>query len=237
MLRNDFVKTVRYKLSKPEAQGSSGCWQDRYPAPAPTERRTTEQASRHPFPVITGRRPSLVIVPSPPICLLFSFPCKGNHPVPYGDFLLCAAGVCGGGGGNRRESGIRTETHDGISSPKWHELVAPDQQTCHQLPALPEGAVYISPPQGSGSRGQSHFPTAAPLPLTALHIGPSTSGPCHLPSISNPLLQKEAPQSLLSRSETSAGPQGSVSRKHTSSSPLSPHLPTPTPTPSRSPQN
>lgn len=99
MLRNDFVKTVRYKLSKPEAQGSSGCWQDRYPAPAPTERRTTEQASRHPFPVITGRRPSLVIVPSPPICLLFSFPCKGNHPVPYGDFLLCAAGVCGGGGG------------------------------------------------------------------------------------------------------------------------------------------
>lgn len=38
MLRNDFVKNIKYKLSIPEALGSSGYRQDRYPTPTPTER-------------------------------------------------------------------------------------------------------------------------------------------------------------------------------------------------------
>lgn len=92
MLRNDFVKNIKYKLSIPEALGSSGYRQDRYPTPTPAERRTTEQARPH-FPVITGGRPFLVILPSPPICLVFPLPCTGLHPLP---FLLCPAGVWGG---------------------------------------------------------------------------------------------------------------------------------------------
>lgn len=67
-LRNDFVKDVKCKLSIPEAQGSSGCWQDRDPEPAPNGE--DNRASPHHFPVITGGRPFLVILPSghPSVC-------------------------------------------------------------------------------------------------------------------------------------------------------------------------
>lgn len=63
--------------------------------------------------------------------LLFPPSCTGRHPVPYETSCYVQLGV-----GYRRESWVRTEMDDGISSPNWHVLVSLAQQTCHQLPAL-----------------------------------------------------------------------------------------------------
>lgn len=131
------------------------------------QQRTTEQACHH-FPVITGGRPFLVILPSahPSVCCSL-IPAQGATLFPRRLPVMSS----GWRGTDRRVGSGQ------ISSPKWHVLVARAQQTCHQCPALPEGVGYISPSQTSGPRGWGdRVGFLSRPPLTVFPIGSSTAG-------------------------------------------------------------
>lgn len=95
------------------------------------------------------------------------------------------------------ECGVRTETADGISFPKWHVLVTSSPQTWHQpRPCVASGAsVHFTTPRFWTTRIQSSFPQQTPFPLTGLLISTRPFGPYQ--TISNPLPQ-EVPSRVFS---------------------------------------
>lgn len=127
----------------------------RTPTPALREGRTTKPACYHCGGPFLANLPS--IHPSPPIRLLFRFPCPGHHPVP------CRASCYVRDAGRyRRERGVRIETDGGISSPKWRALVT---LAHHRHSINPRGCwCTLHHPKLLNHRDTDQFPTASPPP-------------------------------------------------------------------------
>lgn len=145
MLRNDFVKNVKYKHSQPEAQGVG-----RTDTQHPPQQREGQQNK----PIIVSLL-SLVDALSwlssllhPSACCSL-FPAQGTtlFPKRLPVYLQLVKGTDRRVGSGQRQMMVSLPQ----SGMCW--LVDLAQQTSHQLPALPEGAMCISPPQASGPQG------------------------------------------------------------------------------------